>query len=87
MIGIGDMAGDVFGNGMLLLKYICLLVVFNYIYIFIDLILDFVSSWEECNCLFNLFCLSWEDYNLKLIFKGGGVFLCKVKVIMLMFEM
>lgn len=44
-VGIGDMLGDVFGNGMLLSRYIKLVVVFNYCYVFVDLNLDFEVLW------------------------------------------
>ncbi|WP_162810329.1 NAD-glutamate dehydrogenase domain-containing protein, partial [Vibrio cholerae] len=86
-IGIGDMAGDVFGNGMLLSKHIRLLAAFNHIHIFIDPTPDSASSWEERNRLFNLPRSSWEDYNPKLISKGGGVFSRKAKAITLTPEM
>lgn len=81
VVGVGDMFGDVFGNGMLLLCYICLVVVFDYCYIFLDLNLDVVMLFIECECLFILLCLSWVDYDIKLISKGGGVYLCSLKLI------
>lgn len=85
-MGVGDMLGDVFGNGMLFLCYICLLVVFDYWYIFFDLLFDVVMSFVECECLFNLLCLSWVDYDWVLISFGGGIFLCMVKLILFMLE-
>ncbi|KGK16935.1 NAD-glutamate dehydrogenase [Vibrio navarrensis] len=82
-VGIGDMAGDVFGNGMLLSKHIRLLAAFNHLHIFIDPNPDSATSWEERNRLFNLPRSSWEDYNAKLISKGGGVFSRRAKSITL----
>lgn len=81
------MVGDVFGNGMLLLKYMWFILVFNYLYIFFDLNFDVIVSYEECMCLFENLWLIWEDYDIKFIFKGGGVFSCVVKFIKLIFEM
>ncbi|MDF2152140.1 NAD-glutamate dehydrogenase [Vibrio sp. CAU 1672] len=73
-IGIGDMAGDVFGNGMLLSKHIRLQAAFNHMHIFIDPNPDSATSWEERHRLFNLPRSSWEDYNRELISQGGGIF-------------
>lgn len=83
VIGIGDMAGDVFGNGMLLSKHIRLLGAFNHLHIFIDPNPDAASSWEERKRLFDLPRSSWEDYNADLISKGGGIFRRNVKSIKL----
>lgn len=74
VIGIGDMAGDVFGNGMLLSKHIRLIAAFNHLHIFIDPEPDAESSFNERQRLFNLPSSSWTDYNPKLISKGGGVY-------------
>ncbi len=74
VVGIGDMMGDVFGNGMLLSKHICLKAAFNHMHIFLDPSPDSASSWEERQRLFKLPRSSWEDYNKDLISKGGGVF-------------
>jgi len=74
VIGIGDMAGDVFGNGMLLSKHIKLLAAFNHQHIFIDPTPDSLISFKERERLFNLPRSSWEDYNAALISAGGGVF-------------
>ncbi|MGF1687873.1 NAD-glutamate dehydrogenase [Photobacterium japonica] len=71
--GIGDMAGDVFGNGMLLSKHIRLVAAFNHMHIFIDPEPDSASSWKERDRLFNLPRSSWEDYDPALISEGGGV--------------
>ncbi|MCB1691750.1 MAG: NAD-glutamate dehydrogenase [Pseudomonadales bacterium] len=74
VVGIGDMAGDVFGNGMLLSKQICLVAAFNHLHIFIDPNPDPASSFKERKRLFDTPRSSWSDYNAKLISKGGGVF-------------
>lgn len=74
VVGIGDMMGDVFGNGMLLSKHICLKAAFNHLHIFLDPNPDAATSWQERERLFKLPRSSWEDYNSQLISKGGGVF-------------
>ncbi|MZI93267.1 NAD-glutamate dehydrogenase [Vibrio sp. CAIM 722] len=80
-IGVGDMAGDVFGNGMLLSKHTQLQAAFNHINIFIDPNPDAAASWQERDRLFNLPRSSWEDYDQSLISKGGGIFSRKAKSI------
>ncbi|CAM3635568.1 NAD-glutamate dehydrogenase [Vibrio aquimaris] len=82
-IGVGDMAGDVFGNGMLLSKHIRLQAAFNHLHIFIDPNPDSAKSWKERDRLFKLPRSSWEDYNTKLISKGGGIFSRRAKSITL----
>ncbi|QLC26005.1 NAD-glutamate dehydrogenase [Parasphingopyxis algicola] len=72
--GCGDMSGDVFGNGMLLSKAIKLVAAFDHRHIFLDPDPDPAASWDERNRLFELPRSSWEDYDEKLISKGGGVF-------------
>ena len=74
VIGIGDMAGDVFGNGMLLSPHIKLVAAFNHLHIFIDPTPDAAQSFEERKRLFYLPRSSWEDYNRGLISQGGGIF-------------
>jgi glutamate dehydrogenase len=74
VIGIGDMAGDVFGNGMLLSRHIKLVGAFNHLHIFLDPNPNAEASFVERERLFNLPRSSWEDYNPELISKGGGVF-------------
>ncbi len=74
VVGIGDMMGDVFGNGMLLSKHICLKAAFNHMHIFLDPNPDSTKTWEERKRLFDLPRSSWEDYNQKLISKGGGIY-------------
>ena len=73
-IGIGDMGGDVFGNGMLLSKHIQLVGAFNHIHIFLDPNPDSATSWVERKRLFDSPELTWKDYDEKLISKGGGVY-------------
>jgi glutamate dehydrogenase len=73
-VGIGDMAGDVFGNGMLLSKHIRLIAAFNHQHIFIDPQPDAAVSFSERERLFKLPRSSWKDYNTKLISVGGGVY-------------
>jgi len=82
-VAIGDMAGDVFGNGMLLSKHICLQAAFNHMHIFIDPNPDSAKTYPERERLFNLPGCSWEDYNKDLISQGGGVFSRQVKSIKL----
>lgn len=75
VIGIGDMAGDVFGNGMLRSEYIKLVAAFNHLHIFIDPNPEDVkASFKERERLFNLPRSAWSDYESKLISKGGGIF-------------
>ncbi|MBC3767504.1 NAD-glutamate dehydrogenase [Neptunicella marina] len=86
-VGIGDMAGDVFGNGMLLSKHIRLMAAFNHLHIFFDPNPDAASSYVERQRLFDNPSLSWDDYDKKLISKGGGVFMRSAKSIKLSPEM
>jgi glutamate dehydrogenase len=72
--GVGDMSGDVFGNGMLLSKAIKLVAAFDHRHIFLDPDPDPARSWKERKRLFNLPSSSWADYDKALIAKGGGVF-------------
>ena len=72
--GIGDMAGDVFGNGMLLSRHIRLVAAFNHQHIFLDPDPDAEASHRERERLFRLPRSAWTDYDPKLISKGGGVF-------------
>ena len=86
-IGVGDMAGDVFGNGMLLSKHIKLVGAFNHMHIFIDPNPDPAKSWTERARLFALPRSSWTDYDAKLISKGGGIFERRAKSIKVTPEM
>jgi glutamate dehydrogenase len=72
--GIGDMSGDVFGNGMLLSRHIRLLAAFDHRHVFLDPSPDPAKSFAERERLFRLPRSSWADYDAKLISKGGGVF-------------
>ncbi|MCC5888369.1 MAG: NAD-glutamate dehydrogenase [Gammaproteobacteria bacterium] len=74
VLGIGDMSGDVFGNGMLLSESILLVAAFNHQHIFIDPEPDAAASVLERQRLFALPRSSWSDYDTRLISEGGGVF-------------
>ena len=74
VVGIGDMAGDVFGNGMLLSKKIKLVAAFNHEFIFLDPDPNMAASFRERKRLFKLPRSRWSDYDDRLISKGGGVF-------------
>ncbi|CAM2820158.1 NAD-glutamate dehydrogenase [Mycobacterium intermedium] len=74
VVGIGDMSGDVFGNGMLLSKHIRLVAAFDHRHVFLDPNPDAASSWEERRRMFELPRSSWDDYNKSLISEGGGVY-------------
>lgn len=74
VIGIGDMSGDVFGNGMLRSEHIKLVAAFDHRHIFIDPEPDPLASFAERQRLFNLPRSSWADYRVSLISSGGGVF-------------
>ncbi|MEL6744787.1 MAG: NAD-glutamate dehydrogenase domain-containing protein, partial [Pseudomonadota bacterium] len=73
-VGVGDMSGDVFGNGMLLSKQTRLIAAFDHRDIFIDPDPDAAKSFKERQRLFKLGRSSWQDYKTDLISKGGGVF-------------
>ena len=87
VVGIGDMSGDVFGNGMLLSANTRLLAAFNHLHIFIDPNPDPAASLAERERLFRLPRSSWADYNAALISKGGGVFARSDKTIAITPEM
>ncbi|MEH6580229.1 MAG: NAD-glutamate dehydrogenase [Amphritea sp.] len=74
VIGIGDMAGDVFGNGMLLSETISLVAAFNHMHIFIDPNPDVAKTYVERKRMFELPRSSWSDYDTSLISKGGAIF-------------
>lgn len=73
-VGVGDMSGDVFGNGMLLSKHIRLLAAFDHRHIFLDPNPDAAKSFKERDRMFKLPRSSWEDYDKALISKGGGIY-------------
>ncbi|HEY7274172.1 MAG TPA: NAD-glutamate dehydrogenase domain-containing protein, partial [Actinoplanes sp.] len=74
VVGVGDMSGDVFGNGMLLSERIRLVAAFDHRHIFVDPEPDAATSYAERRRLFDLPRSSWGDYNADLISAGGGVF-------------
>ena len=86
-VGVGDMSGDVFGNGMLLSQKTKLVAAFDHRHIFIDPDPDTAASWTERKRMFELPRSSWADYNKETISKGGGVFPRTAKEIVLSPEM
>ena len=85
-VGIGDMSGDVFGNGALLSEKMRLVAAFNHRHIFLDPRPDAATSFAERTRLFHLPRSGWNDYNVKQISKGGGVFERSAKSIALTAE-
>ena len=83
VLGVGDMSGDVFGNGMLLSKQIKLVAAFNHLDIFIDPDPNPSVSFKERKRMFELPRSTWQDYDKSKISKGGGVFSRQEKVIVL----
>ncbi len=73
VVGVGDMSGDVFGNGMLLSEHIRLVAAFDHRHIFIDPTPDAATSYAERRRLFELPRSSWADYDTGLLSAGGGV--------------
>ena len=86
VVGIGDMAGDVFGNGMLLSPHIKLVAAFNHLHIFIDPNPNPKESFKERKRLFNLPRSNWSDYATSLISTGGGIYSRSAKSIPLSSE-
>ena len=74
VVGVGDMSGDVFGNGMLLSRHIRLVAAFDHRHIFLDPNPDAQASFTERERLFRLPRSSWDDYDRSVISPGGGVF-------------
>ncbi|HEY1229611.1 MAG TPA: NAD-glutamate dehydrogenase domain-containing protein, partial [Ramlibacter sp.] len=74
MVGVGDMSGDVFGNGVLLSRQLKVLAAFDHRHIFLDPNPDVIVSFKERQRMFALPRSSWEDYDKSLISQGGGVF-------------
>ncbi|MHC5906684.1 NAD-glutamate dehydrogenase [Streptomyces sp. S6] len=83
VVGVGDMSGDVFGNGMLLSEHIRLVAAFDHRHIFIDPVPDAAVSYAERRRLFELPRSSWGDYNVDLLSAGGGIFPRSAKAIQL----
>ncbi|CAB3805616.1 NAD-specific glutamate dehydrogenase [Paraburkholderia caffeinitolerans] len=81
VVGVGDMSGDVFGNGMLLSPHIKLIAAFDHRHIFLDPNPDPATSFAERSRLFALERSSWADYDPSAISAGGGVFARSVKTI------
>ncbi|WP_406731825.1 NAD-glutamate dehydrogenase [Streptomyces sp. NBC_01794] len=73
VVGVGDMSGDVFGNGMLLSEHIRLVAAFDHRHIFVDPTPDAATSYAERRRLFELPRSSWADYNKELLSAGGGI--------------
>ncbi|WP_288378155.1 NAD-glutamate dehydrogenase domain-containing protein [uncultured Massilia sp.] len=74
VVGVGDMSGDVFGNGVLLSRQLKLVAAFDHRHIFLDPNPDVAVSFKERERMFALPRSSWEDYDKSLISQGGGVF-------------
>ncbi|MGW3392697.1 NAD-glutamate dehydrogenase [Streptomyces hydrogenans] len=73
VVGVGDMSGDVFGNGMLLSEHIRLVAAFDHRHIFLDPTPDAATSYAERRRLFDLPRSSWADYDTSLLSSGGGI--------------
>lgn len=86
VVGVGDMSGDVFGNGMLLSPHIRLQAAFNHLHIFIDPNPDAARSFVERQRLFELPRSTWDDYDRELISRGGGIWSRNAKTIELTAE-
>ncbi|MFG2196346.1 NAD-glutamate dehydrogenase [Streptomyces sp. NPDC048639] len=86
-VGVGDMSGDVFGNGMLLSEHIRLVAAFDHRHIFVDPAPDAAVSYAERRRLFELPRSSWEDYDTSLLSQGGGVFPRSAKAIQINAQM
>ena len=81
VVGVGDMSGDVFGNGMLLSEHIRLVAAFDHRHIFLDPDPDAATSYAERQRMFHLPRSSWQDYDSGLISEGGGVYARTLKSI------
>ncbi|MEX1361823.1 MAG: NAD-glutamate dehydrogenase domain-containing protein, partial [Nannocystaceae bacterium] len=79
VVGVGDMSGDVFGNGLLRSRTVKLVAAFNHIHIFIDPDPDPARSFEERQRMFDLPRSTWEDYSAQVLSEGGGVYPRKSK--------
>ncbi len=82
-VGVGDMSGDVFGNGMILSRHTKLIGAFNHLHIFVDPDPDPEKSFKERARMFNLPRSSWIDYDTKALSKGGAIYDRKAKAIAL----
>ncbi|MHA7292870.1 NAD-glutamate dehydrogenase [Arthrobacter sp. HLT1-21] len=81
VVGVGDMSGDVFGNGMLLSEHIRLVAAFDHRHIFLDPTPEAGASYAERRRLFDLPRSSWEDYDASLISAGGGIYPRQAKTV------
>jgi glutamate dehydrogenase len=79
VVGVGDMSGDVFGNGMLLSEHIRLVAAFDHRHLFVDPDPDAATSFAERRRLFELPRSSWADYDSSLVSEGGGIFARSLK--------
>ncbi len=86
VIGVGDMSGDVFGNGMLLSRHIKLVGAFNHLHIFVDPTPDAAKTWAERKRLFDMGRSSWTDYDRKPMSKGAALYERSAKTITLTSE-
>ncbi|MBF8746376.1 NAD-glutamate dehydrogenase [Pseudomonas putida] len=87
VIGIGDMAGDVFGNGLLMSDKLQLVAAFNHLHIFIDPNPDPATSFAERQRLFDLPRSAWSDYDTSIMSEGGGIFPRSAKSIVITSQM
>lgn len=74
VVGVGDMSGDVFGNGMLRSEHICLVAAFDHRHVFVDPQPDAAATFAERRRLFDLPGSSWDDFDRSVLSPGGGVF-------------
>lgn len=81
VVGIGDMAGDVFGNGMLMTPHLALKAAFNHMHIFLDPNPDLGKSFSERSRLFKLSRSTWQDYDASILSPGGGIYSRRAKSI------
>lgn len=86
VVGVGDMSGDVFGNGMLLSPHIQLVAAFNHMHIFLDPNPDAQRTFDERSRLFDMQRSTWDDFDKSLISKGGGIYSRTAKSITLSAE-
>ncbi|NWC08161.1 NAD-glutamate dehydrogenase [Pseudomonas agarici] len=87
VVGVGDMAGDVFGNGLLMSDKLKLVAAFNHLHIFIDPNPDPATSFAERQRLFDLPRSAWSDYDTRIMSEGGGIFSRSAKSIAISAQM
>jgi glutamate dehydrogenase len=81
VVGVGDMSGDVFGNGLLRSRTMKLVAAFNHIHLFVDPAPDPARSFDERQRMFDLPRSTWEDYSPAVLSEGGGVYPRKSKMV------